>query len=144
MKLLALLFALSLSSHDQAELDRLLHILRTGDAFERSTAADQIARFRDAAEPAVPLIIALFDAKHGEIQANAMDAAAKIGPVAIPHLIRALDSRNVNIRNGACSSLGQMGSIAKPALPALARLAVGPPDSAAIAEIAIAKIICRR
>jgi HEAT repeat protein len=140
MNALVLLLALSVAQH--AELDRLMQILRTGDELARSTAADAIARFGEAAEPAVPLIVPLFDAKHGEVQANAMDAVAKIGVAALPHLLRALESDNVNIRNGACGALGQMRSLAKPALPALAKLALGPPDSAADAEIAIRKIVC--
>lgn len=164
MKLLALLLALSiapLASADslrhwerlcakkphlsaaeaKAEIERLMHILRTGDEDARSIAADAMACFRDAAEPAIPLMIALFDADNGEIQANAMEAVAAMGTVALPYLIDALQSDNTNIRDNACGALGNMGSIATPALSALGQLAVRT-DSAAPAVNAIRKIVC--
>ena len=126
----------------ESELRALIATLRSGDEDARSVAADRVACHGAAAEEAVPLMIELFAARNGEIQANAMAAVAHIGEAAVPHLIRALKNKDLRIRQNACGSLGNIGSAARPALPALANLAVGPLDVAGHAESAIRKIVC--
>ncbi|HKR66388.1 MAG TPA: HEAT repeat domain-containing protein [Thermoanaerobaculia bacterium] len=128
----------------KSEVRRLSEVLRKGSVDARSVALYDLACLGASAEPAVPLMIESFAARNGELQGLAIDAVAAIGVPAVPHLIRALESSNVNIRGNACSALGAIGAPAKAALPALAKLAVGAPGTTGQAEIAIAKIVCRK
>ncbi len=78
------------------------------------------------AEPAIP---ALLDAmtrevvhRPGRTPACAAQALARVGPRAVPGLVKLLDHRDLSVRASAAHALAGQGSLAAPAVPGLCRL----------------------
>lgn len=91
----------------------------------------------------IPKHIADFqdNSENGMVQARAMYALVKIGAPAVPPLIKALDSDNVDTRLMAVNTLGLLGPKAKEAIPALKKKLADPDSSVqARAKDAIQKI----
>jgi len=68
------------------------------------------------------------ESQNGMVQARAMYALVKIGPPAVPPLIEALESDDVNVRLMSLNTLGLIGSDAKDAIPAIKK-ALDDPDA---------------
>lgn len=68
------------------------------------------------------------ESENGLVQARAMYALVKIGAPAVPKLIEALDSDDINVRLMALNTLGLIGPDAKDAIPAI-RKALEDPDA---------------
>jgi HEAT repeat protein len=101
-------------------VEELLQRLEVADLDKRSQAGDDLACYGTAAAPAVPIIISrLFNTEVGEINANAVQAVAFLGPVAVPALIDALDDPAYWIRINTIEALRSIGPPAAQALPAL-------------------------
>jgi HEAT repeat protein len=56
------------------------------------------------------------------------DALGRIGPAAVPDLVKTLDDPDARMRAGAVRALGAIGRPAKKAVPALERLSEKDPD----------------
>ncbi|MCI0704708.1 MAG: HEAT repeat domain-containing protein [Planctomycetia bacterium] len=108
-----------------------LPILREGVSSKEDTvactASYALGELGEAAEPALPeLRQALF---RGEpVSGVAVDALGKIGPVAIPALIEAVELGNDMVKWSAIEALAEMGEPARVALPALRKAALDPDD----------------
>jgi HEAT repeat protein len=93
--------------------------LKSRDPRVRGRAASDLGEYGAAAEPAVaPLIDAMAD-EDADLQRRCSAALARIGPRAVPPLIREVEGGSEQRRTGAASALGQMGKPAEPAVPAL-------------------------
>ena len=96
---------------------QLKELLRDGDPAVRKAAINALGNFGPLASEVVPdLIEALAD---GQLWTPAVEALAKIGVPAIPHLIQALDNENRGVRAGAAEALGKIGPEAKEAVQKL-------------------------
>jgi HEAT repeat protein len=87
-------------------------------------------------------MIELFNVNNGEERINIIIAVAHIGKPAIPALTVALNSKDKDIRRGACIALGEIGPQAKSALFSLNQLLHEPGyDVSLEAERAIKRIM---
>ncbi len=85
-------------------------------------AAIALGTFGPYAETAVPALTEMFNFANGEGRAQIIDLVARLGPMAIPALVDALKSTDVDIRRGACQALGQIGPQASVAVASLVQL----------------------
>jgi HEAT repeat protein len=107
--------------------------LESRDEEVRSLAASDLACFGEKARPYIPKMIRLFNARHGEIQAQAVGAVMYLGVISVPFLIKALDERDYNMRDNTLQALAGLGPKAKAALePLKARLGKKGYDSASL------------
>jgi HEAT repeat protein len=105
------------------DVERLISILKKSkDADARAQAADTLSCLGEKALPGIPTMITWFREPGGEERLNMIEAVAHLGAIAVPALIEALNSKDKDIRRGACMALGAIGPRAVPALPALKRL----------------------
>jgi len=96
------------------QLEELLH---DSDPAVRMAAIRALGNIRPlATEVFSDLIKALGDS---ELRTSAVEALARIGVPAIPHLIQALDNENREVRAGAAEALGKIGPKAKEAVQKL-------------------------
>lgn len=93
-----------------------------------TNALDSLAELGPDAREAIPALVDALDsrkvrgARNQGRQQSAMRAAyalSRIGPDAIPPLIKALSGEDTPLRQGAAQALGKMGSAAHDAIPAL-------------------------
>jgi len=93
-------------------------------------AIDALGGIGPAAAEAIPALIDLLDSKRGrggygagrlQSVAHIAKALARIGPVAIPPLVAALESKDAQQRSGVARALGALGPAAAVAVPALVR-----------------------
>ncbi len=102
-----------------------------GDDSESSGTAD------------IPKLIEAFkdESEDGMVQARAMYALVEIGTPAVPPLIEALESDDVNVRLMALNTLGLIGPDATDAVPAIKKALEDPdPDVQNRAKDALEKI----
>ena len=92
-------------------------------------AAGALAMISPVAEPAVPQLERMLDAKNPPaVRMAGAEALRAIGDrayAAVPALIRALDDPNPAVVQTVCGALGEHGRLAAGAVPRLERLAEG-------------------
>jgi HEAT repeat protein len=117
--------------------------LKSRDPRVQGRAASDLGDYGPAAESAVAPLIDALGADDADLPRRCAAALARIGPKAVPPLIREVEGGSEQRRTGAASALGQMGKPAEPAVPALVavlrdrRQATGPRREAARALGAI-------
>jgi HEAT repeat protein len=130
-----------LNQSPRPSVEELVQGLEVADLDKRSQAGDDLACYGTAAAPAVPTIISrLFNTEVGEISANAVQAVAFLGPVAVPALIEALDDPAYWIRINTIEALRSIGPPAAQALPALRERRKLPGYDVALIDLAIRTI----
>jgi HEAT repeat protein len=102
----------------------LIKKLETGSIEEKTQAAEDLANLGPAASPAVPALVKNLGSGHSStryvLNINSTNALLRIGPrAALPALIEALKSDDLEIVNGAAITIGGFGRAARPAVPAL-------------------------
>jgi HEAT repeat protein len=119
-----MLAATGLSSADDSvyegkTLKQWVGELEARDAKARLWAIMTIAEIGPDAHQAVPPLIECFKDKRERLRYKASEAVGKIGPKAIPLLVKSLESDNVHVRRWSAYALGEMHAGAKEAIPAL-------------------------
>lgn len=110
------------SAYMERDVKTLIADLHSNDVNIRATAADKLSCLAEAALPAVPLMVQLFNEPVGEARLNMISAVAHFGKAAVPSLIEALNSTDRDIRRGACVALEKIGPDASSALLQLKKL----------------------
>ena len=95
----------------------LIRAVEEGSEAVRLTAIDALGDIGPPAQPAVPALFKLLDVEYERSLAHR--ALTRIGPRSIPHLVQALEHKEVFVRVFACSSLAVLGPDAEDAIPAL-------------------------
>ena len=104
-------------------LQRLIDLLQVRD--ERAVAATkQLGELGAQAVPAIPALNAAmndrkYDALHGSLRSAAADALGRIGPAAVPVLIKAASSSDESLRTQANQALASMEQRPAEAAPAI-------------------------
>jgi len=80
---------------------------------------DAIDALRKLGSPAIPQLIEALQSENLQVRQGAVDALGKIGQSAIPDLLEGLKSDKEQVRWGAAKALGIVGSDAKEAVPDL-------------------------
>lgn len=128
--------------YKETDVEKLMTDLKSKDINVRAIAADTLSCLGEVALPAVPLMIELFGEPNGEARLNMIIAVAHFGELAVPALTEALNSKDKEIRRGACIALGKIGPQASSAIPALKKLLDEPDyDVSLAAERAIKRIM---
>lgn len=99
----------------------LTRSLKSKDPSVRYYAARAIGEIGPAARSAIPVLIKMMNdtGLDSNVGMAATDAFGRIGPEAIPYLMKALKDRDVETRSNAASALGDFGPAAKDAVPLL-------------------------
>jgi HEAT repeat protein len=90
------------------------------DDYARGEAAQALGCIGPSAEAAIPALAAMMADPNIDDSGRAATALGRIGPTAIPTLTDALQSRNEQVRWGACHAFARLGPAAKPAVPLVA------------------------
>jgi HEAT repeat protein len=103
--------------------DRTVPVLIRGFAHEDTevlvAAASGLESLGRLAAPAARMVIPLLGSPEGQVRAQAEWTLASMGKRALPSLVSALKSPDVETRAGACRILEEIGVTAKAAVPAL-------------------------
>jgi len=94
----------------------LAKMLRSSHAYERFHAAIVLGNAGPLAEPVIPELIRILEARERPLRDEASRALARIGRPAVPALMKALEHRDATVREHATWALGQIGPPAVPAL----------------------------
>jgi HEAT repeat protein len=101
--------------------------LKSKDAAVRYYAAKAIGEIGPGAKSAIPVLIKMLNdtGLDSNVGLAATDAFGRIGPEAIPYLMKALKDKDNETRSNAASALGDFGPAAKAAVPLLIEAANG-------------------
>ena len=129
------------AQYKETDVEKLMTDLKNKNVNVRAMAADTLSCLGVVALPAVPLMIELFNEPNGEARLNMVIAVAHFGKLAVPALAETLNSKDKEIRRGACIALEKIGPQASSAIPALKKLLDEPGyDVSLAAERAIKRI----
>lgn len=133
--------ALARIGPDAAEAVRpLAEALNDDDALIRATAAYALGEIGSAAREAVAALIGRLS-DTDKVRKEVIRALGRMGPAAVPDLVRALKDTPVFVRHGAAYALGLIGPEAGEAVPDLGRLLKDPDAGVrAVAAAALAEI----
>jgi HEAT repeat protein len=102
----------------------LLVALQDEDAKVRAAAASIFTNLGPAADEAVPALLeAMFHDKDRRVRCSAANSLARVGERPIPHLVKALQDEDADIRRRAASAIGAHDPKRKDLIPALLALA---------------------
>ena len=105
------------SAGAQDKVDALLTQLRTGNATAKVTAAIKLAELGPEAAAAAPELVKALQTKNEDVRLNAALALGKIGKAAVPEISKVLTNENVDVRFYAISALGWIGPDAGDSAP---------------------------
>jgi HEAT repeat protein len=88
-------------------------------AHVRRKAAYALGRIGADPETTAPVLVAALGDADADVREAASSALPKMGKIAVPPLIKAMQSDKAILRNGAIKTLGDIGAEAEPALPGL-------------------------
>jgi HEAT repeat protein len=119
--------------YTETDVKKLMTELKSKAVNDRAMAADTLSCLGELALPALPSIIELFNEPNGEVRLNMIAAVTHFGALAVPELEKSLNSKDKDIRRGACVALGKIGPEAKSALPKLRKLIDEPGNDVSLA-----------
>jgi HEAT repeat protein len=117
----ARMLAENLEPKDTAAISPLIVALKDKDELVRSYAVKGLGRFGPLDKEAIPALIEVAGEKYkSKYGMDVAETLGKIGPVAIPAMLAALEHKDAKVRQHVAEGLGKMGRSARSALPALA------------------------
>src|SRR5262249_16140543 len=93
--------------------------LKSTDPVLRRRSATALGQYRDHAAQAIPALVAALTTDDVELQTNAADSLSQMGPSALPALLKVVREATPAVRLAAIQGLGQMRDTAGPAVPDL-------------------------
>lgn len=85
-------------------------------------AAHALQTLGTNAQESIPALVKLLRDSNALLSSMASSTLAKMGPAAVPELIRALDEGDLHVRMNACAALRTLGTNSAPAAPRLASI----------------------
>ncbi len=112
----------ALVRHGAAAVPGLVAVVKEGNAETQGIAMDALGRIGAAAKDAVPVLgEGLAESSNDALAAQAAQALGKIGPAAVPELIRVLEKGTAGRTILAARAIAQIGPAGKDAEPALVK-----------------------
>ncbi|MCA9155286.1 MAG: HEAT repeat domain-containing protein [Planctomycetales bacterium] len=122
-----LLSPLAVKADDRLEVSRLMQTAAKGTAEEKAEAIDDLARYGERAEPALPTLVAALENESADLKWRAARTLGSMGEAALPalpSLRKAVKSNEPRVAAYAAYALGRIGETAAEAAPDIIPLIV--------------------